>query len=251
MWYPFIGLTRENFVEYQTIGEAGGVTSATPVYRLAAGSSLPPGNGVRVSNREGYHQRYWNVDLTATKRLADRWMVRGFVTFQRHQEFFDDPSRSIQDPTARVFGGGTSGFLDGGLAIPGGDAFINAKRSYSLASLYEAPWGVTVSGTLYGRQGYPIGEVLQIQRPDGLGQTSVLLDRNLDANRYDDLRLVDVRAQKTVTLARTRATFTVDAFNLLNTGVRLRQIAQVGTTFRNPTELVPPRLLRLGLQIRF
>ena len=251
LWQPFIGLTRENFVEYQTVGEAGGVTSPTPVYRLAAGSSLPAGNGVQVSNREGYHQRYWNLDLAATRRLVDRWMLRGFVTFQQHQEFFDDPSRSIQDPTPRVGVGSTSGFFNGGLATPGGDAFINAKWSYSLAGLYEAPWGITVSGTVYGRQGYPIGEVLQIQRPDGLGLTSVLLDRDLDANRYDDLRVVDVRAQKAVTLARTRATFTLDAFNLLNTGVRVRQIAQVGTTFRNPTELVPPRLVRLGLQIRF
>jgi hypothetical protein len=44
---------------------------------------------------------------------------------------------------------------------------------------------------------------------------------------------------------------TVDGFNLLNTGVTLRRIAQVGTTFRNPSELVPPRLWRLGLQVKF
>jgi hypothetical protein len=43
----------------------------------------------------------------------------------------------------------------------------------------------------------------------------------------------------------------VDVFNLLNTGVRLRQIAQVGSTFQNPSDLVPPRVLRLGAQIAF
>ena len=110
---------------------------------------------------------------------------------------------------------------------------------------------MTLSGTVYGRQGYPIAEVLRIQRPDGLGATEVLLDRDIDRTRYDDLHLVDLRAQKTFTLARTRATVTVDAFNLLNNDVLLRQIAQVGSTFRNPTEIVPPRLVRLGLQITF
>ena len=123
--------------------------------------------------------------------------------------------------------------------------------SYSVAGLYEAPWDISVSGTMYGRQGYPVGEVLQIQRPDGLGLTPVLLERDLDARRYDDLHLIDVRAQKTFTWAGLRTTLTVDSFNLLNTNVTLRRIAQVGTTFRNPTELVPPRLVRLGLQVRF
>jgi hypothetical protein len=251
LWQPFIGLTRDDFVEYRSVGEAGGMISQTPVYRLAPGSSLPPGNGVRVSNREAYHQRYWNLDLTATRRLADRWMLRGFVTVQRQQEFFDDPSRAIQDPTPRTVPGLASGFIDGGIALPPVDAFINAKWSYSLAALYEAPWGVSVSGTAYGRQGYPIAEVLQIVRPDSLGLTPVLLDRHVDAHRYEDLHLVDARAQKAIALGNLRATFTLDVFNLFNTGVTLRQISQVGTTFRNPTELVPPRLIRLGVQVRF
>src|SRR6185436_16882783 len=144
-----------------------------------------------------------------------------------------------------------SGFVDGGLAVPPGDSLINAKVSYSVAGLYEAPWGISVSGTVYGRQGYPVGEVLQVQRPDGLGQAPVLLERDLDTGRYDDLNLIDVRAQKVISWAGLRTTVTIDAFNLLNTNVTLRRIAQAGTTFRNPTELVPPRLVRLGLQLRF
>jgi hypothetical protein len=254
VWQPFIGLTSSDFVEYRTVGQAGDVSSQTPVYRLAPGKTLPPGNGVRVSNRDGYLQRYWNVDLTATKRLSNRWMMRGFVTVQRNREFFDDPSRSIQDPTPRVGSAAlpfASGFVDGGLAVPPGDSLINAKVSYSVAGLYEAPWGISVSGTVYGRQGYPVGEVLQVQRPDGLGQAPVLLERDLDTGRYDDLNLIDVRAQKVISWAGLRTTVTIDAFNLLNTNVTLRRIAQAGTTFRNPTELVPPRLVRLGLQLRF
>lgn len=254
LWQPFIGLTRNDFVEYRTVGQAGDVLSTTPVYRLAPGKTLPPGNGVRASNREGYSQRYGNVDLTMAKRLSNRWMMRGFVTVQRHREFFDDPSRSIQDPTPRLATlpfSSASGLIDGGLVVPPGDALINAGMSYSVAGLYEAPWGIGVAGTIYGRQGYPIGEVLQIQRPDGLGQTPVLLERDLDGGRYEDLHLVDVRAQKAFTWAGLRAMLTVDGFNLLNTGVTLRRIAQVGTTFRNPSELVPPRLWRLGLQVKF
>ena len=85
-WPPFIGLGREDFVEYRTAGSAGGVTSTTPVYRLVSGTSLPPGSGRMLSNRDGYHQRYWNIDLVGTKRLANRWMVRGFLTLQQQRE---------------------------------------------------------------------------------------------------------------------------------------------------------------------
>ena len=242
VWQPFIGLTSSDFVEYRTVGQAGDVLSQTPVYRLAPGKTLPAGNGVRVSNRDGYSQRYWNVDFTATRRLSNRWMIRGFVTVQRNREFFDDPSQSIQDPTPRIGAAAlpfASGFVDGGLAVPPGDSFINAKVSYSVAGLYEAPWGISVSGTVYGRQGYPVGEVLQIQRPDGLGQTPVLLERDLDAGRYDDLHLIDVRAQKAFTWAGLRTTLTVDAFNLLNTNVTLRRIAQVGYDVSQPHRTGP------------
>ncbi len=31
LWQPFIGLTRDNFVEYRTVGDVGDVTSQTPV----------------------------------------------------------------------------------------------------------------------------------------------------------------------------------------------------------------------------
>ena len=84
-WSPFIGLTREDFVEYvPTL--ASGLSLTTPVFRLAPGVTLPPGNARELSNRDGYERRYWNVDVVATKRLADRWMFRGFVTRQQQRE---------------------------------------------------------------------------------------------------------------------------------------------------------------------
>jgi Carboxypeptidase regulatory-like domain/TonB dependent receptor/TonB-dependent Receptor Plug Domain len=259
-WPSFIGLTREDFVEYRTAGAAGGVTSTTPVYRLASGTSLPPGNGRLLSNRDGYHQRYWNVDLVGTKRLSNRWMVRGFLTLQQQRESFDDPARAIQDPTPRYdqapgAPGLVSGFLDGGLAVnahPGSEFVINAKWMYSVAGLYELPWGINVAGTVYGRQGYPAFETISVNRPDGLGLTSVLVDADLDASRYSSVQLVDLRVQKTLEWRGVRATLDLDLFNAFNSGVILRQFREAtATTFRRPQEIVAPRLIRLGLQLQF
>jgi hypothetical protein len=256
IWPPFIGLTRDDFVEFRTAG-TGAVSSSTPVYRLAAGSTLPRGNGRTMTNRDGYHQGYWNVDVIGTKRLASRWMFRGFLTLQRQREYFDDPARSIQDPTPRIepFTPLASGFVDGGIApnlSTGSEFVINAKWIYSLAGLYELPWDVSVSGALYGRQGYPKAEYVTVNRPDGLGLTQVLLDRDLDAGRFPSVHLLDVRLQKRIALARARATLILDVFNAANGGARLRQINDAAAaTFRNPLEIVAPRLVRLGLTLQF
>jgi len=251
-WSPFIGLTRDDFVEYRTAGTAT-VASDTPVYRLAPGASLPPGQARWLSNRDDYQRRYWNVDLVATRRLADGWMLRGFLTRQQHREHFTGEA-SMQDPTPRfdVAPPSVSGFVDGGLAVNAGDIVIHAEWIYSVAGLYELPWQMSVSGTLYGRQGYPTAEYITVNRPDGLGLTSVLRDRNLDAGRFPSMNLLDLRLQRRLLIGRLRATLDLDVFNTLNGGSTLRQVGDAAAgTFRNPLEIVAPRLARLGLQLRF
>ncbi len=201
-WSRFIGLTRDDFVEYRTAGTAT-VASDTPVYRLAPGVSLPPGQARWLSNRDDYHRRYWNVDLVATRRLADGWMLSGFVTRQQHREYFTGEA-SMQDPTPRfdVAPPSVTGFVDGGLAVNAGEIVIHATWIYSVAGLYELPWQMSVSGTLYGRQGYPTAEIITVNRPDGLGLTSVLRDRDLDAGRFPSVHLLDLRLQKRLSIGR-------------------------------------------------
>jgi hypothetical protein len=94
--------------------------------------------------------------------------------------------------------------------------------------------------------------VLTVNRPDGLGQTRVLVDRDLDAKRFASVHLLDLRLQKRLPLGRIRATLDLDLFNALNSDSTLRQFGDaVTTTFGNPLEIVAPRLVRLGLQLRF
>ena len=251
-WAPFIGLTRDDFFEYRTAGTAT-VASDTPVYRLVPGASLPPGSGRWLTNRDDYHRRYWNVDLVATRRLADGWMLRGFVTRQQHSEHFTGEA-SVQDPTPRFDTPppSVSGFVDGGLAIASGEFVIHTKWTYSVAGLYELPWQMSVSGTLYGRQGYPTAEIITVNRPDGLGLTQVLRDRDLDAGRFPALPLLDLRLQKRLSTGRVRATLDLDVFNTVNRASTLRQVGEATSpNFRRPLEIVAPRLVRLGLQLQF
>ena len=72
IWQTYPGLTSADFVQAGTIGIVntvnGPITSNTPFYTLAPGVALPAGS--LLTNRPGYHQRYWSWDVTATKRLS-------------------------------------------------------------------------------------------------------------------------------------------------------------------------------------
>ena len=265
IWVPYENLTRADFVQVSTVS-APGSSSSTPVYGLAPGVSLPPGRAVVLTNREGYHQRNWNVDFTATKRLADRWMVRGGLTLQNNQEFFDDPSKALQDPTPRAvttesplfvpasaaFNGGVVVNSIGGGAGARGDVFMQAKWSYNAMALYQLPWGISVAGTVYGRQGYPRFEYVSVNRGALGTSTQVLLNPEVDASRYKSVNLVDLRAQKAFTFGRVNATLDFDLFNALNENVVLQANRQSdSSSFGQAREIVAPRVARLGVRFMF
>jgi hypothetical protein len=64
--------------------------------------------------------------------------------------------------------------------------------------------------------------------------------------------MLDLRLQKKLALGRAVVTLSADLFNTLNGGVVLRQFTEgTATTYQDPLELVAPRLLRFGLQVRF
>ena len=206
-----------------------------------------------LSNRDDYHRRYWNVDLVATRRLADGWMLRGFVTRQQHREYFT-ATQSIQDPTPRFDSASpiVSGLVDGGLAVSPGEIRHSRQVDVQPGGVVRAAVADERVGRVYGRQGYPTAEFITVNRPDGLGLTQVLLDRDLDARRFPSVHLLDLRLQKRLSIGRLRATLDLDVFNTLNTASTLRQFGEATPpTFRKPLEIVAPRLVRLGLQLQF
>ena len=123
LWDVPTGVRMSDYVQTGTLSgtnsEVG--TYSVPLYALKA-SAVPDPNGQTETNRKGYHQRYWGVEFSATKRLANRWMARFGFSTNDWREYFDDPSLSIVDPTkapalklpARPYAGPQ---VDGGLVV--------------------------------------------------------------------------------------------------------------------------------------
>src|SRR5205085_5522808 len=118
-------------------------TSVRPVWQLKTGI-LTPSYQV-LTNRPNYSQKFGGFELTATKRLSHRWMVRANAS---HNDYTESCGANAQagvgaNPTQ------TLGACPGGQVAPRsagsgafGNDFINAKWNFNLTGLFVAPWDI-------------------------------------------------------------------------------------------------------------
>ncbi|HEX3555216.1 MAG TPA: carboxypeptidase regulatory-like domain-containing protein [Thermoanaerobaculia bacterium] len=227
-----------------------------------------------VSTRNGFlltngdrQQRFEGAALTFNKRLANRWMMRGNVSWQDWK--WQIPNSENQDPTDTVAGGivdGTDVLQGSGTTSgPKGSVFINSRWSYNVNGMYQIapdhPWGFNLAANLTGRQGYPLRYVQRIVRStivDAAG-TGIDIPINADPNafRYPDIHVVDFRVEKELTFNQVGITLGVDVFNALNKSYVLQRqsvIANSGSPVSNAdyvTEILSPRVYRLGARFSF
>jgi len=237
-----------------------------PYYVLKDGVA-PPVYYV-TTNRPGYNQTYTGLELSATKRMSNRWMLRGNFTWQDWKQNISD--EGIADPTFNR--GSTSGAgvnprwltgcnnCDGSAVLQGsgtgsgskGGVYINSKWAYNLTGVYQIPVIETSFGfNLTGRQGYPIPYVYRASTSEGFKY--VLLSGETDTYRHPDLTELDLRLAKDFHISRMGLTLSVDAFNVLNANTILqRDVRRLNISSSNHiTEVQSPFVLRLGGRVTF
>ena len=272
-WSPRIGVRQAQYRQVGTltgtVEEVGAVN--TPYYAINP-SAVPPGGGREYINRDGYHQRFMGIELSATKRLADRWQMRlGFST-NDHKEFFDDPATSIEDPTPVCdFAPALSSYdsrcqplVDGGdvLRQTAGSGksqiFLSLPKYQFIANgMYQARWGINLGANLVARQGYAqpfhrsqvvTGDVLSSRK-------TVLLTTNVSDNRLPMVTSLDGRVEKAFKFGRTNTAVDFDVFNLFNNATVLGKTYDARLTgalgFLQMREIMQPRIARLGFRFNF
>lgn len=205
-------------------------------------------NGVRSRDYLGY-------SLTLTKRLANRWMARGYFMYGNAEwnvpnSYF---SRANRNPAR---GGGD---VDGQLYMTRssgsgkGQRYLQSNWTYNLNGMYQvAPdrgWGFNVSLNLTGRQGSPVGYYDSVSLRDGAASINVVDDFN--GLRLDDVSVIDFRAEKEFSLSGPiNLTFGIDIFNLTNEGTGLSYNDRVDiSSGGNLADNIAPRIYRLGVRL--
>jgi hypothetical protein len=254
---PRVGVTLADYAAGPTL--TGTLPDGTP-YSVAtfipnAAKVAASGGGIVEQNVPGYFTDYHGFEVTMLKRLSGKWMGRVSFGYNNAREHFDDPNGvydSNGNPTPTV----TEPLVDGGQYAPssagssGGTVYMNAKWQFNANAMYQAPYGLEVSGNIFGRQGYPF----PIFRQTALGADTlqVLVTPRVDTFRYPDLWTTDVRVARSFKARTVNMRVMADVFNLFNANTELVRVNNLGATnFNALVQNLSPRVLRLGLSVTF
>ncbi len=109
------------------------------------------GNGARLlTNRSGYELNYSGIELSAHKRLADKWMLRAAFSYMDWTEGLG--ANAFQNPTSvdidTITQGGYPGGAGTGMCGPCVDGGIIALKSYGAKTdtYFNAKWQFSASG---------------------------------------------------------------------------------------------------------
>jgi hypothetical protein len=240
--------TRDDYVQ------VGVSPSGAPVFDLDP--SLSPGAGTFSTNGDR-EQTYLGSSLSFTKRLADRWMARGHVTWYEWEWDVPESALAFQNPTNAVGGGDRDGEIvaeqSGGSGNRGG-IFLNSTWSANLAGLYQIapdkPWAFNLGGAITAREGFINPRFDAVSTPV-LGSQNVEIGQFGDT-RNDDVYKLDLRVDKDFTFGDWGFTLSADVFNVTNEATVLqRQRSQTVSTRNYVLETMSPRAVRLGLLLNF
>jgi hypothetical protein len=243
-------------------------TTGTPIYMLAPGVAAPQ---FRVlTTRPGYSQKFTGLELTATKRMSHRWMVRANASLNDYTEScskdsFANPTPAL--PAVAVASAGP-GACPGGQYAPQsagsgafGNDFISARWQANVTGLYVGPWDINLGGSLTARQGYAAA-LREAVTGLNTGTVNVVLDP-IGKIRFANVYELDLRVAKDFRIAnRIGLTLSGDLFNapnkrtVLQRETLLLQNANGGAGGSRSagwriTELQAPRVWRMGAKFNF
>jgi len=248
--------TREDWEQSGTVSGTlpDGRTVTKPYYNLRDG--LTPNGGTLYTNGDR-KQRYLGATLSFTKRLADRWGLRGHVTYNDWKWQIGSQYRKYDDPTDTItdlvgFPDDPSLFFEkeGGNK---GDVFTGSRWSFNLNGIYQIapdrPWGVNFAANVTGRQGYITPPFIKKGGP--VGSRSIQL-AGIDDFRNPNVYVLDARIDKEFHFNDFNLTLSLDGFNLTNQSYVLQRERNVNAgRFYQPNEELSPRVARLGVTLRF
>jgi hypothetical protein len=262
-FFPRIGMTSANYTANDTqSGNGYTATAYAPDPALVAANS----SGRILMNRPDYSTGYNGLEFTLVKRMSKKWFARAAFSLMDWHENLEGPG-AVQNPTRTDTTGGQAGTaqngnsgpqVDGGQLAPRsggsgkGDIFYNARWQFVVNALYQLPGNFEVGTSVFGRQGYVYPVYMRLDA-GGDGILRTLAVPNIDDKRYDNLWDADFRLAWNLRFSNRSSTqLTADLFNAFNSGTILGRNRQAnGGAFGSPTDVLAPRILRLGIRLNF
>ncbi|MCP4661937.1 MAG: TonB-dependent receptor [bacterium] len=243
--YVFVGTT--------TGTPPNGQTASAPYYRLSDELS---GYGEYYTNGQR-EQDYLGITLSATKRLANRWSLRGHFTWNDWEwkvgdDYWrnHDPTDIVSNPDTYSNEGATDGQVVGEVSSGSGNkdnVWIQSGWQFNVYGLYqvapERPWAFNLCASITGREGFPS----PVYSP-AAGKEVQLAP--IGTFRHSNIYYLDARIDKDFDFGDLGLTLSLDGFNLLNEDVVLQRERNLGVGIANePGDWMDPRVFRVGLKL--
>jgi hypothetical protein len=230
-----------------------------PTYIPNAAKVAAGGNGFLTTNIPGYSTDYQGLELGVVKRLSNKWMGRVAFSLNNARDHFSDPA-GVYDTNGNPTPTLSEPLKDAGQFAPqsggsgSGSIYINAKWQFNANAMYQAPYGIEVSGNVFGRQGYPLPLFRQgtsaALGPDS--SLSIMVTPEVDYLRYPNLWNTDLRAARTFKANSVTIRGILDAFNVFNVNTGLVRNNNIASpTFNALAQNLSPRIFRVGLVVGF
>jgi len=210
-----------------------------------------PAGRLRENRTDDHYTDYYGGDLIVTKRLSNKWMLNASFTLNFTSQNWDE-SKNPFDPTDYwATNGSYNSFETGGSGKT--DVWVGARWQFKLSGMYQLPYGFNISGFLNAREGYVIPYYVGgFDRPGGWGWQNpyvvVFGDERLPA-----FWVMDLRIEKVFRMGDWGSLSIIgDIFNLFNNNMSLGVDRKTDSpNFKDSQEILGPRVLRVGVKIKF
>ena len=230
--------------------------------------------------RPGFYRDYYGVDVIFTKRLSNKWMLNGSLTWQHQAQhygedsYFHDTNLWALDGKAYAPSiGGASGKIN---------QYTYSRWLIKAGGLYQLPYDFNVAFTFLAREGWILEERIQYLDeglPNADSQDYVAYIHPFSEFRLNTFYRFDIRLEKVINLGDTgRIYLMADLFNVFNAKLENRRYQRIwGTVYRDAVdrstefntyyeydprspyganayklnEILNPRVLRLGVRFQF
>jgi hypothetical protein len=185
---------------------------------------------------------YHTVEVSVTKRQTGRYSVQASFSnrWNMDQEtgYFGQNLRSLTTPANP---NETINTEDGRYNF----SFWTAK----LNGTVDVGWGVRVTPALRIQQGQAYGRTFLAGAANGINYGSQrILAEPIDSRRQDTITILDIRSEKTFTMAGGRLGLFFDVYNLMNSDAAQNISWGSGSAFERPVSIVGPTIARFGVK---
>jgi hypothetical protein len=210
------------------------------------------GTRTLITNDPKQTQTYRGLEITANKRLTNRWQLLAGYTYSRTK---------VRDITVAT---SPNAFIN----AEGPIALNDRPHQLKISGTYIMPWDVYVAANYRLQSGPPVNRRVNVPISFGGGSDNIYVEPQ-GAHRLDPLKTLDLRAAKTFRIATGREIeANIDIFNLTNANtvwevrtlsgrINVRQNGDPAGALNNvpqfmsPTQILAPRIVRFGVAVRF